>query len=195
MVAELSSTLIVDPDQVEGVVQSVPLDTLPIRLLDGYSSEKLVRCQFCRQRQKHYRGFFVELNTGAKALAGNCCATRIGGQERVAEIKREVTRKEKYADSLREKHILYDRLSLMLSGIEEKWLPAEEAVSAAISEIYQFMWISEIPRFNTFSNLVGRLKGALEKCQGEYYKHRERIISDLDISVQVARRGPKELVF
>ncbi|MFX0543163.1 hypothetical protein ACEWPM_015715 [Roseovarius sp. S4756] len=82
--------VITDPEQQPGVVLEVEPGIRPVMLLDGYLSEKIVRCSFCKQRQWHRKGIFALLPDGSKALCGHCCAVGFTDKSTVAKIEKDL---------------------------------------------------------------------------------------------------------
>lgn len=189
---ELSSSLIVDADKVEGVVAVIPSTVEPVRLLDGYSNEKLVSCAFCRQKQKHYRGFFVELSDGKLALAGNCCATKIGGKDEVEKISKSVASKEKVANVVAEKRALFDALSLLKVETCNDWLPVEQQINKTIAEVSSFFGILQGPKTYGFQRTISQCNDALSKFD-QYHQSRDRITEQLSIACTVFSRAYADL--
>lgn len=189
---ELTSSLIVDADQIEGVVSTVPSTVQPVRLLDGYSSEKLVPCAFCKQKQRHYKGFVVELTDGSLALAGNCCATKIGGKSEVTKLAARVAKKEKAANLAREKQALHDALTLLQSEISKTWVPLEQAMNSRIAEVFLFFGVSPTPKSVSFQRAESQCVAALSKFD-EFYRHRDKIPEKLSIACEAFSRSYNDL--
>lgn len=151
--------LITDPEKHPGVVLEVPAGVQPIRLEPiGYYAETEVRCAFCPQRQKHRRGFFAVLPDEILALCGNCCAEKIAGKSTVAEIKRDVKRREEVAAARKDIALLGAGLTPVIEILERDWLPVEKEVHRNVSRLKQCFFRVREPARAKLSNVATYLR-------------------------------------
>ncbi|MEO9684701.1 MAG: hypothetical protein ABJF86_04190 [Tateyamaria sp.] len=193
METELASELIVDPDKVEGVVAVIGALENPVRLLDGYISEKSVRCAFCQQRQAHNRGYFVELDSGSIALAGHCCALRIGGQQSIDKISKSVTRKKKTADLVKERDCFAAAIDVLASYVENDLGCFQVTIETSAREAN--LPLHQYPRLtDDLVSLCRKLRDAASLCRRDYHHQKEGLLKKWPIWLATAERLESSLV-
>ena len=128
--------LITDPDQQPGVVFEVPNGIEPEGLPeDGYYSEKMVRCSFCKQRQKHRKGFFAILPDSTKALCGHCCAVQLTSKATVAKIERTTERKIEVVRQRQISKALLQDVDELLDLLETNFVPVSHDIEWNFAEL------------------------------------------------------------
>jgi hypothetical protein len=131
-----SEFLVTDPDQQPDVVLEVPAGITPLGLSEeGYYSDKMVRCSFCKQRQKHRKGFFAILPDGKKALCGHCCAVQLTSKETVAKIERGIDRKVKAAKQQQVSTALLEDVEELTQILKSDLIPVEAAIERNLEEL------------------------------------------------------------
>lgn len=131
-----SDFLVTDPDQQPGVVLEVPEGIEPLGLAEeGYYSVKMVRCSFCRQRQKHRKGFFAILPDGTKALCGHCCAVQLTSKATVAKIERNIERKIKVAKQRQISNALLQDVDELSDLLKTNFIPVAEDIEWNFDEL------------------------------------------------------------
>ncbi len=176
MDTELSTKLIVDPDQREGVVGTVEEGDVPVRLLDGYISEKKIKCCFCRHHQSHYRGYFVELSSGALALAGHCCALKIGGHDSVRKISKSIDRKKKTADLVAERDSLAKSIEDLARFVENELEPFQTRLVDILMDSDGADSAYAVKHCSDLASLVRTLDLSKVECLSDYYNKKDYLL-------------------
>ncbi len=161
---------------------AIGADVTPVRLLDGYISEKTVRCAFCRQRQSHKRGYFVELDTGMIALAGHCCALKIGGQESIKRISRSVDQKKRTADIVRERDAFAAAIEQLSSFVSEVLLSFDQQITATKQRSFAQRTTEDL------RSLVKALDEGAGGCRQDYHHQKDRLLKKWPIWLATAER-------
>lgn len=158
--------LITDPDQQPDVVLEVPAGIVPIGLSDeGYYSDKTVRCSFCKQRQKHRKGFFALLPDGTKALCGHCCAVQLTSKATVAKIERETERKIRSAKKRLIASAVLEDVPEIIELLEEKFVPVETEMREMYADLRNVFWAFYPPRIRPLGYALGGLRTIVTACE------------------------------
>lgn len=127
--------VIIDPDQQPGVVLEVEPGIRPVMLLEGYLSEKMVRCSFCKQRQRHRKGCFALLPDGSKALCGHCCAVEFTDKTTVAKIEKDLDRRVAQAEQRKISGAVLEGVRELIEILDRDLIPVEQSVHQVMEEL------------------------------------------------------------
>ena len=127
--------VITDPDRQPGVVLEVAPGIRPVMLLDGYLSEKMVRCSFCKQRQRHRKGCFALLPNGSKALCGHCCAVEFTDKTTVSKIEKDLDRRVAQAEQRKISRVVLEGVPEMIEIFDRDLIPVEQTVHQVMEEL------------------------------------------------------------
>lgn len=128
--------LITDPEKQPGVILDLPAGVAPMGLRDeGYYANAMVRCSFCRQRQRHRRGYFAVLPDGSLALCGHCCAVALTSKATVAKIDRRVDAQIAAAEHRTISAAIVRNIPEILAIIDRDFLALEREVNETSSEL------------------------------------------------------------
>lgn len=181
-----SERLVTDPDQQPGVVLEVPEGITPLGLAeDGYYSDKMVRCTFCKQRQKHRKGFYAILPGGTKALCGHCCAVKLTSKATVAKIERNTELKIKVAKQHQISEALLRDVDELTDLLKSNFIPTEEDIEKNF-EALTYIFPSQILRLESkLGYALGGFRSIANACQGKLTEARiEQLLKKRQKSMQ-----------
>lgn len=174
--------LLSDPEKLPGVVLEIAEGVVPVRLLDeGYRSQKLVRCSFCKQRQRHNWGFLILLSDGQKALCGQCCAEKFADKTIVANISKSVVRQVELSKRREMSAAATAGIPELTDLLDREFCPVEERVEDVVRELNRLIPSMFFVRLND-------LRIAQKNCTILLQKAVEKRPSDRDIMILLARR-------
>lgn len=127
--------VITDLDKQPGVVLEVEPGIRPVMLLEGYLSEKMVWCSFCKQRQRHGKGCFALLPDGSKALCGHCCAVEFTDKTTVAKIEKDLDRLVAQAEQWKISGTVLERVPELIEILDCDLIPIEQSVQQVMEEL------------------------------------------------------------
>ncbi|SEJ30489.1 hypothetical protein SAMN05421762_0956 [Pseudooceanicola nitratireducens] len=126
--------VITDPDQQPGVVFEVEPGIRPA-MLEGYLSEKMVRCSFCKQRQRHRKGCFALLPEVSKALCDHCCAVEFTDKVTVAKIEKDLDRRVAQAEQRKISGAVFEGVPQLIEILDRDLIPIEQSLQQVMEEL------------------------------------------------------------
>jgi hypothetical protein len=183
--------LITDPEKQPGVILDLPAGVAPLGLREeGYYAEAMVRCSFCRQRQRHRRGYFAVLPDGSLALCGHCCAVALTSKATVARIDRRVDTQIAAAEHRTISGAIVRNVPEILALIDRDFLALEREVnetSCEISTLFPGWYRRAVPRLGVAR---GGLVAMLNEAGGKLTDRKvEELLKKRQLVFQAIREG------